>query len=211
MCDLDRNTARHFFAPRLESCRYRPYPFTICVHSALGVIFPFVSRIPGLLPKVLAMSSSGAGNKSTRSVINNLEVVPSSLAATTHSPPPENILLSLSEACRKHEESRHKNNRTWLLANEHIDDLCRTTIDIVFKTLRKVERGYHHTGKSNHQDIAHVCDFYRNVLMGGFCPHAPRLFQNGHQGTESTYAICRHIYLSSWWNSQPFCSFFSTR
>lgn len=85
---------------------------------------------------------------------------------------------------------------------------CREALTVLRRVLPKVEHKYRASesssetplvaadeqepGKQHHrqhkgpavQDVGHICDFYSNVLEGGFCPHAPHLFRSGQEGTE---------------------------
>jgi hypothetical protein len=37
--------------------------------------------------------------------------------------------------------------------------------------------------------VGHLCDFYNDVLTGGFCPHAPNLFRWGGNGTGKVISL----------------------
>ena len=98
------------------------------------------------------------------------------------------LLVALSESCRKHGASAHASNhqnRDGCAAM--LDDVppgCREALTSLRTVLPKVEQAYpshhhHHastTTTTTVQDLAHMCDFYNDVLSGGFCPHAPHLF-----------------------------------
>jgi hypothetical protein len=60
-----------------------------------------------------------------------------------------------------------------------LEDYCSDSLTALQQLLPKVEDKCF----DSVTDVLHVCDFYQDCLMGGFCPHAPLLFVELEQGT----------------------------
>lgn len=89
-------------------------------------------------------------------------------------------LLKLSQACQKHRQDHHLSNN-YPNNDEPISDACNSGLKALQSLLPKVENACLEAGTLRFTDVSHLCDFYNDVLEGGFCPHAPNLF-----GWEST-------------------------
>ena len=86
------------------------------------------------------------------------------------------ILVSLSESCRKHSASAHESNKGLFAATVmEAPQCCQEALASLRTILPKVEKAYPPHNTMVH-DLAHMCDFYNDVLSGGFCPNAPHLF-----------------------------------
>lgn len=92
------------------------------------------------------------------------------------------LLVSLSESCRKHSASAHASNKGLCAATvAEAPQCCQEALTSLRTILPKVEKAYP-PHKSAVQDVAHMCDFYQDVLSGGFCPNAPHLFLGATEG-----------------------------
>lgn len=130
-----------------------------------------------------------------------LEVAPTAptptttaLATRNHGSPsglsPSRLLQQLSESCNKHQSS-HKSkslDNTPLENEDEVPSFCREALKILRGLLPRVEKHYH-AAEPGHQgptplDVRHMCDFYCNVISGGFCVHAPHLFRLGKGASE---------------------------
>jgi hypothetical protein len=89
------------------------------------------------------------------------------------------VLLRLSNACQQHQLHHTDEEHN----NDHHDDgpllsvQCQKDLQSLRKILPKVEETYQAANTPHPIQVAHLCDFYRNVMDGTFCPHAPSLFR----------------------------------
>ncbi len=90
------------------------------------------------------------------------------------------LIELLAVACQKHQITHHKNGATSL--GEKMPQCCQKDLRLLKELLPKVEATYCTDVKAT-DAVAHLCDFYNDVLAGGFCPHAPNLFRWGDNGT----------------------------
>ena len=88
------------------------------------------------------------------------------------------LLLMLSECCNKHGLTHNTD-----VPHEEIPERCQRDIDALRKILPKVECMVAVEEKPHPLDVAQLCHFYQTVMNGGFCPHAPLLFEWGKNGT----------------------------
>jgi hypothetical protein len=109
------------------------------------------------------------------------------------------MLLRLSTACKKH-QAWHKENPgdTFTFPCIHVENTpekCQRELHILRRVLSTLEKEYQpnnasrnssRNSKGTPEHVGHMCDFYRDVLAGGFCPHAPHLFQLGRGAIDST-------------------------
>ena len=110
--------------------------------------------------------------------------------ATPDTHPSSRLLQQLSDSCNKHQAS-HKTKgleNEFFEDEENIPNFCREALAILRGLLPRVEKHYRaaepgHPGPTP-LDVRHICDFYCNVIAGGFCPHAPHLFRLGKGGAE---------------------------
>jgi len=79
------------------------------------------------------------------------------------------ILVVLAEICKKHAATHHRHRQ-----DEAQSEGCQRDLDHLSTLIPKVETAYL---KSTQFDD--LCDFYNDVLSGGFCPYAPNLFNGG--------------------------------
>jgi hypothetical protein len=118
------------------------------------------------------------------------------------------MLLRLSNACKKH-QAWHKENpddtfRFPCIHVENTPEKCQRELDILRKVLFKLEQEYQAAAtttvstSATPEHVGHMCDFYRDALAGGFCPHAPHLFQLGRGAMDSTLFIISIIFLWSY-------------
>ena len=85
------------------------------------------------------------------------------------------LLVSLSESCRNHSASAHACKEGLCAATvEDAPQCCQDALASLRTILPKVEKAYP-PHKTLVHDLAHMCDFYNDVLSGGFCPNAPHL------------------------------------
>ncbi|KAL7571763.1 hypothetical protein ACA910_002855 [Epithemia clementina (nom. ined.)] len=102
---------------------------------------------------------------------------------------PRPLIQQLSESCNKH-QAYHKTKALENISFEKEDDVpsfCREALKILKRLLPRVEKHYR-AAQSGHQgpaplDVRHMCDFYCNVISGGFCIHAPHLLRRGKGAT----------------------------
>lgn len=87
------------------------------------------------------------------------------------------LLVQLSVACQKHRVQHHPNGE-----DDHSSE-CQKDLKALSVVIPKVEAEYLHSA-----EIAHLCDFYNDVINGGFCPHAPKLFRTGIDDCECVTA-----------------------
>jgi hypothetical protein len=90
------------------------------------------------------------------------------------------LLLRVAEACNEHEQFHKGRPYEEIIPNE-----CQTAQLGLQKSLPRAEEEYGADANPHPLDVIHLCDFYRNILSGVFCPHAPQLFQWGNGGTKS--------------------------
>jgi len=125
-------------------------------------------QMPPLSIVTRVSSSPLPGRRSQQSNVNNNN--------TASSAPTSSLLVSLSESCRKHSASAHASNKGLCAQTvSEAPQCCQEALSSLRTILPKVEKAYS-PGKSAVQDVVHMCDFYNDVLSGGFCPNAPHLF-----------------------------------
>jgi hypothetical protein len=104
------------------------------------------------------------------------------------------LLLQLSECCNVHlkfhksedDDENYKDN----------EKRCAMALDSVRHILPKVERAYRYQPSSNKKrgpeaaEVAHLCAFYRDVMLGGYCPKAPGLFQTAQGNPDVPGGMC---------------------
>ena len=103
------------------------------------------------------------------------------------------LLQRLSHACQYHASHHYANNNAngaSVLANpdDALDDIparCRKDLVTLGTILPKVEQATNQQPTA--AEIGHLCSFYQDVLVGGYCPHAPHLFNWGKGGTEGMF------------------------
>jgi hypothetical protein len=98
----------------------------------------------------------------------------------------KNLLVLLSEACKKHRVKHHHSSSSSVLEEQEQSKGCRDDLQILTALLPKVE-----AQAVRPADIAHLCDFYEDVSKteDGFCPHAAQIFRRGDGGTDCTFPI----------------------
>jgi hypothetical protein len=69
-------------------------------------------------------------------------------------------------------------------SEEEVPRYCQESLQSLRVIVPKVERNYP-PRETSATELHHLCDFYQDVLSGGFCPHAPHLFLLGKGATES--------------------------
>jgi hypothetical protein len=90
------------------------------------------------------------------------------------------LLEQLAEACQYHRATQHKDGAPRL--DEEMSLACQKDLKLLTELLPKVEAAC--CKDVNSMDVVgHLCDFYNDVLRGGFCPHAPCLFRWGNNET----------------------------
>ena len=90
------------------------------------------------------------------------------------------LLEQLAKACQCHRVSQHKN-----VGPRHDEEMslaCQKDLKLLTVLLPKVEAACCNDVNSM-EVVGHLCDFYNDVLRGGFCPHAPSLFRWGDKDT----------------------------
>ena len=133
---------------------------------------------------------------------------PTTAAATTTATTTavsSSLLLKLATSCAKHKASQHSSSSITstpalsVSALRHLlhssGDLqttntlpveCTKALTILEKTLPKLERTYRANpaapSATTVEHVGHICDFYQDVIRGGFCPHAPHLLLALGQG-----------------------------
>ena len=90
------------------------------------------------------------------------------------------LLVRVAEACNDHQ--RFHQERT---CNVTISKECHTAQLGLQKALPRAEEEYGASANPHPLDVMHLCDLYRNILSGSFCPHAPQFFLQGKDGTNS--------------------------
>ena len=91
------------------------------------------------------------------------------------------MLLQLSGSCARH-RSRHEKGRISAHPNDvegEVPKFCQDVINTLRKVMPKVEQAYRASTNPRVEDIGHICDFFEQVIEGGFCPHAPHLLRLG--------------------------------
>lgn len=107
---------------------------------------------------------------------HNMMSGPPNNIANKNSAASSSLLVLLSESCRKHSASAHESNKGLCAATvEEAPQCCQDALASLRTILPKVEKAYP-PHKTQVHDLAHMCDFYNDVLSGGFCPNAPHLF-----------------------------------
>ena len=82
--------------------------------------------------------------------------------------------------------AHHNKQRIPVVTPEKIPEFCQRALEKLRCTLPKVEASFRASKSPKPEDVRNLCDFYIQVLEGGFCPNAPHLFELGKGGTEST-------------------------
>lgn len=176
----------------------------------------FVLRPISLLELCLKIHALSVSSQTSRLCFDKLFTCTSSHKHTTKSPsitvayainmprPPSHadapksdepsLLFELSESCARH-RLRHEKNH---IATDSVDEVggvpafCQDVINTLRKILPKVEKHYHASRNPKPEDISHICDFYEQVIEGGFCPHAPLIIKQGKHGSDGK--ICRYCF-----------------
>jgi hypothetical protein len=91
------------------------------------------------------------------------------------------LLEMLAVACQKHKATHHKNQNGAAHFEDEMPQGCKRDLEFLKELIPKVEASYCKDVRST--DVANLCDFYNDVLEGGFCPHAPNLFRWGDSET----------------------------
>lgn len=112
----------------------------------------------------------------------------------------KSILVTLSDNCRKHQLSgQHHHHKNCYVAEcwNDVPKYCQEALETLKRILPKVEQTIQvcdgsasNTNKPTINklvDLGHMCDFYNDVLVGGFCPNALYLFDLGKGAIESKY------------------------
>jgi hypothetical protein len=102
------------------------------------------------------------------------------------------VILKLSKACKnhldKHPDLKHTPVRVDSSSDGKVPELCQATIETLKKLLPKVEKVIRPPKQGQEGpsaiDVAHLCDYYKSVIRGVFCPHAANLFDRGKGGLE---------------------------
>jgi len=140
----------------------------------------------------VSSSSPPQGQRSSHHRSNNNKSGNNSTKQQNSASP--SLLVSLSESCRKHAASAHASSNKGLCVGE-APKCCQEALASLRTILPKVEKAYP-PHKASVQDVAHMCDFYNDVLTGGFCHHAPHLFLGASEGERvqitlfSCHSIC---------------------
>lgn len=98
------------------------------------------------------------------------------------------ILLTLSENCRKHQmkgKQYHSKDCVPIANWNDLPEYCQCALDTLRRTLPKVEQAIHDSVTLKTDDLQHLCDFYKDLVEGGFCSHALHLFDLGKGAVES--------------------------
>jgi hypothetical protein len=103
------------------------------------------------------------------------------------------LLVLLSDNCRKHKISGNTHHECNNILTEEWDDVpgyCQEALTALKRILPRVEHripiGNNVKVSSSVSDLGHLCDFYNDVIRGGFCPHALHLFDLGKGAVEGT-------------------------
>jgi hypothetical protein len=93
------------------------------------------------------------------------------------------IFSKLADACNKHStyHQNHKKNASREEDEDNLPEKCRKDLQSMRALLPKVEKYFEHSDQSEAEDVWHLCDFYKQVLRGSYCPHSPALFGWGKQ------------------------------
>jgi hypothetical protein len=104
------------------------------------------------------------------------------------------LLLQLSECCNVH-LTFHKSEGN---DDDYEDNerRCTMALESVRHILPKVERAYRYQPSASKKrgpeaaEVAHLCAFYRDVMLGGYCPKAPGLFQTAQGNPDVQGSKC---------------------
>jgi len=110
-----------------------------------------------------------------------------STSATNTTPTENNLLLNLSEACKKHSLWHKAASLDGTITAGDILIRCKSDLATLRKILPRVERkinssassksSFKKAGGPDPAEAAQLSHFYRDVLSGGYCPQAPQLFK----------------------------------
>jgi hypothetical protein len=109
-------------------------------------------------------------------------------AATTTSSA-EDRILKLSEGCRQH-RLVHAKRVDVLDEFNAIPEDCQQSLDSLSTILPRLEAEWGTVSSEISALLPAMCDFYRSVLAGAFCPHAPHLFRLGRHGDQGALYHC---------------------
>lgn len=98
----------------------------------------------------------------------------------------EDRILRLSEGCRQH-RLVHAKRVDVLDEFSAIPEDCQLSLDSLSTILPRLEAEWGIVSSDSSALLPAVCDFYRSVLTGAFCPHAPHLFRLGRNGDQGAY------------------------
>jgi hypothetical protein len=115
------------------------------------------------------------------------------------------LLIILSDNCRKHSingNTHHESNHVLSEEWDNVPLFCQEALTTLKRILPRVENriliienNNNNNNNSNDtkmissnvSDLGHLCDFYNDVILGGFCPHALHLFDLGKGAIEGKY------------------------
>ena len=89
------------------------------------------------------------------------------------------LIELLAAACEKHRITHHSVGD--VRPGESTRTACKRDLRLLKELLPRVELSCCRELNSVEM-LGHLCDFYNDVLQGGFCPHAPELFRGGDDG-----------------------------
>jgi hypothetical protein len=153
--------------------------------------------LPTILTTTTSSRASSLHNNQQHSSDTKSDPNPSTVTTTTTTTATSStqslLLVSLAESCKRHATTAHSSSdpttTTTTIAND--DDVttttttttseyyCRDSLETLQQLLPKVEDKCFYSVS----DVLHLCDFYQDCIVGGFCPHAPLLFMRMEQGT----------------------------
>ncbi|CAB9501042.1 protein kinase ATR [Seminavis robusta] len=100
----------------------------------------------------------------------------------------KNLLRQLSDCCEKHTKQCHNRKSNDDEVDDYDETVCQAALEIVRGALPKVEAAYVYQPNNNNKrsrrgggpeahEVGVLCIFYKDALLGGYCPLAPGLFQ----------------------------------
>ena len=146
-----------------------------------GAVAPNQYKRPRRSPAAAAAAAASAAAE-PRAPVASISVPNNHNNNNTHKKPSKEngLLLGLSEACKKHSLLHQQVVVATSDVRPEDDGRCQTDLAALRKILPKVEQKIICNNKRRAADpleAAQLSHFYRDVLCGGYCPHAPGLFQ----------------------------------
>jgi serine/threonine-protein kinase ATR len=96
----------------------------------------------------------------------------------------KSLLELLAAACQKHQVCHHNKTES-SNCDDDIPHSCRKDLTLLLELLPRVEATC--CKDDSIEVLGHLCDFYNDVISGGFCPHAPNLFRWGKSGASKFF------------------------